>query len=135
MIVLDASVALKWVLPDEEGGDAAWELAVRHARGTGTIAVPDLMFYEAANVLAMTPRLSRQSSWDAWHDLSMMRLDVYAPTAQEMHRAMEISRTCRVSVYDAYYAALAEALDCKMVTADLKLARKLAKLRLRVEAV
>jgi len=52
-----------------------------------------------------------------------------------MRRAMEISRTCRVSVYDAYYAALAEALDCKMVTAHLKLARKLAGLPVKVETV
>ena len=49
-----------------------------------------------------------------------------------MH-AMDISRKRRVSIHDATYAALAEALSCTFVTADRKVARKLARLHIAVE--
>ena len=133
MVVLDASVILKWVLPDEAGTGRALQWRDRHINGSDTIAVPDLLFYEAANVLAMTLHLPKSAAWEAWSSLAAMELAVFAPSIKEMRRAMEIARIYRVSVYDACYAALAEALECRFVTADIRLAHRLARLPIAVE--
>lgn len=53
MIVLDASVVLKWLLDDEAGGARAAGFREAHAAGAETIAVPDPLFYEIANVLTL----------------------------------------------------------------------------------
>jgi len=47
MIVLDASVALKWIFWDEAGGEGARHYRDRHVSGDEVIAVPDLFFYES----------------------------------------------------------------------------------------
>ena len=44
MIVLDASVALKWIFWDETGGERARHYRDRHVSGDEIIAVPDLFF-------------------------------------------------------------------------------------------
>ena len=44
-VVVDASVALKWVI-EEDGSEAAQALVVRHP-----LAAPDLLMIECANVL------------------------------------------------------------------------------------
>ncbi len=135
MVVLDASVILKWVLPGEGGTDRALRWRDKHLEGSETVAVPDLFFYEAANVLALTKRLPSETAWEVWSSLCGIELAVYGPSLVEMRRAMEIVRLCRVSAYDAYYAALAEALECRMITADGKLARRLAGSSISVETL
>ena len=51
MIVLDASVVLKWIFDDEDGGEQATRLKDAHVAGHEIVAVPDLLFYEIGNVL------------------------------------------------------------------------------------
>jgi len=125
MIVLDASVVLKWVLRDEEGATRALELRERHLAGAETIAVPELLFYEVGNAMVWSRRLSEEESGASWEGLCSVALDVYSLRSQGMLRAMALARTAGLSVYDATYVALAERLECDMVTADAKLARKL----------
>jgi len=114
MIVLDASVVLKWVLRDEAGASAALVWRHRHLEGMERVAVPTLMFYEVANAMVFSGRLTAEQADESW--------DVESGS---MLRAMELARTAGTSVYDACYVALAEALGCDFVTADTKLARKL----------
>lgn len=53
MIVADASVILKWILPDEPNREEALMLRQQHVEGEAPIATPDLLLYEVANVLPM----------------------------------------------------------------------------------
>ncbi len=124
MVVLDASVILKWVLPAERGAEAAHVLWSRHQRGLDPVAVPDLFFYEAANALALTRRFTEGEARSAWDKLARAKLDAYPPDALSLQRAMALSREAGISVYDASYIALAEELGCNLTTADLKLIRK-----------
>lgn len=125
MIVADASVVLKWVLPAEPGTEAALALRSRHMSGVDRIAAPVLLYHEVANVLALTPRLTEAEALEACESLKLSGLAVYAPGVRQMQRAVELARQARLSAYDAAYVALAETLGCDLVTADVRLARKL----------
>jgi predicted nucleic acid-binding protein len=97
---------------------------VRHRQNIEPVAVPDLLFYEAANTLALTSRLRREEAQAAMDKLARARLDAYAPDRVSVQRAMTLARQARISAYDATYVALAERLECDFVTADMKLVRK-----------
>ena len=65
MIVLDSSVALKWIFADEDGAEHAVRIRNEHVSGTNEIAVPSLFFYEIANVLATKVKLSPEAALEA----------------------------------------------------------------------
>lgn len=124
MIVLDASVILKWLLDDEAGRERADGYREAHAAGTETVAVPDLLYYEIANVLIMKKQLSEVAGaagialvWD-------FQLERYDFGLEEFQSAMSIARRYGITVYDAAYVELARRLNCRVVTADRKLCEK-----------
>jgi len=127
MIVLDACVVLKWALRDEQGATDALKLRARHVEGVDPAAVPDLLFYEVANVLALHPSLTPQDAAEAWSGIVGYGLLVYSLPAEAFLRTIELARSAQVTAYDAAYVALAEGLGCDFVTADRKLAQKLEK--------
>ena len=113
MIVLDASAAVLALLND---GDA------RRALATGPVAVPHLADSEIANALRsqvlrgrITERHGR-AALDRWARLGIRR---FATTAL-LGRVWALRGN--LTVYDASYVALAEALACDLVTGDARLA-------------
>jgi predicted nucleic acid-binding protein len=65
-------------------------------------------------------QMSARDGWDAldtWRRLGMTRYPAYAM----LDRAWELRDN--LSAYDACYVALAEGLDCALLTADNRLAR------------
>ena len=114
MIVLDASAAVLALLND---GDARRSLA------TQTVAVPHLADSEVTHTLRAQVLRGHVSGEDAgrvlarWARLGLRRFTV----AGLLSRVWELRDN--VSVYDATYVALAEALACELVTADARLAR------------
>ncbi len=120
MIVLDASVALKWIFSGEDG--AADALAIRddHISGKNEIAVPPLFFYEVANVLATKVRLPAPEAQAAFRLFWDFDFQVYDLGADDFLEAVLISHNHRISVYDACYLVLALRLGCGMATADRK---------------
>ena len=118
MLVADASV-LVLVVADatQEGG------AFRDRLRGEAVCGPDLLRVEVVSALrrmTATTKLTRTQGAAAVDDLLELPLSVF-PTAPLLRRAWEL-RT-NVSAYDACYVALAEALDCTLVTADERLAR------------
>ncbi|MEB3982446.1 type II toxin-antitoxin system VapC family toxin [Mycobacterium sp. 663a-19] len=112
MIVVDASAALAALLND---GPA------RHLIGTERLHTPHLIDSEIASALRRQVRRSRLSAakgWDVlrtWRRLAVTRY----PAHGLFERMWEIREN--FSAYDATYVALAEALDCALVTADARL--------------
>ena len=71
MIVLDASVALKWIFADEDRADHAERIRDDHVSGKNAIAVPTLFFYEIANVLATKVKISSKEAMEAFELVSV----------------------------------------------------------------
>lgn len=129
MIVLDASVILKWIFGNENGGNEALCWKNDHASGRETIAIPDLLFYEVANVLATKTRLSKEDAAEAFSLLWDFDLECFAFGKDEFLSAMLLSRDYAITLYDAAYIELALRLNCPFITADKKLYEKTRELK------
>jgi predicted nucleic acid-binding protein len=120
MIVLDSSVALKWIIADEEGAEHAKRVRNEHISGKNEIAVPSLFFYEIANVLATKVKLSTEEALEAFGLISAFEFNVHELDSPEFLEAMTLSMKHKISVYDASYHVLASRLGCHFLTADRK---------------
>lgn len=120
LLVVDASVALKWVIP-EDGSILALALRREHR-----FTAPDLLIAECANVLWKQVRREFLT-----HDQALMAADVLSRTdidIKPMQPLLKAATRLAVSLnhpaYDCFYLALATAEDCPFVTADERLVRK-----------
>lgn len=118
-LVIDASVALKWVL-EEDGSDLAIGLIEREE-----LLAPDLMLIECANTLAIRVRRKLLTADDA-----ELMLSKIVAVPKRLHgssaliaRAQSLAIELERSAYDCLYLTLALATDSVMVTADSKFAR------------
>ena len=117
MIVVDASVILKWFALEEEYRENALLLKDRHALGKERIIGPELLLYEVANVLRMK-RDDLQSAVEAFSAFCSVGIEVHALEPSDLTEAMRLSHAYGISTYDASYLALAQAQRCRLVTAD-----------------
>jgi predicted nucleic acid-binding protein len=114
LIVVDASVLANVVGDDGRDGQRA-RLEFRRAEA---LAAPDLVDVETVAVLRkrwIAGTVSDRRFAAAVIDLEQLDLDRY-PALPFMRRAYELR--ANVTVYDAAYLALAEVLDCELLTAD-----------------
>ncbi|MGH2443045.1 MAG: type II toxin-antitoxin system VapC family toxin [Chloroflexota bacterium] len=117
VVVIDASALLEMLLRTEKGPE------VLDAIHGSEMVAPDLINIE---VLAATCRLARigeitaERAWQVISDLRDAPVRRF-PTARLIKRVWLMRQN--VTAYDAAYAALAEVLDCILVTSDLRLAR------------
>ncbi len=112
-VVVDASVAIKWVV-DETGSAAA--AALLDGR---TLHAPALLFVEAANafwVMARRGAISRAGAADAL-DL-LRRAPLVAPNEDLVPEALRLAQMLDHPVYDCVYLALALVREIPVVTAD-----------------
>ena len=114
MIVVDASAALEALLSSGEA---------RRRLGSDSVAVPHLVDSEICHSLRRLCRLGTISVQKAerllgdWARLGIQRFGVVAL----LGRIWELRDN--LTAYDATYVALAEALDCPLLTTDAHLAR------------
>lgn len=119
--VIDASVAIKWVVKGEPFREQARQL-LRDARLQGvTLIGPPLLAYEVESVLQY--RLYSRRATTAAVDASLAAfyaVGVRFVTHPDMiGRAREIARQFHQErIYDSLYAALAELYHCEFWTAD-----------------
>jgi predicted nucleic acid-binding protein len=122
-VVVDASLALKWVEEEPYSSDASALLQDWQQRRLRMLA-PALFAYEATNALAK--RVKRRQ---LTLELAKERLTALLENGPSLEhdvtinlKALEImERFALPSAYDAHYLALAEARQCECWTADERL--------------
>ncbi len=124
LIVPDASVILKWVLPREEEPD--WERARRlledFVDGETEMIVPSLWFFEAGNTL--TRRFGFEVADSMLHWLMELQIPEQAPRSWAT-TAVALAANRGVTFYDAAYYAVAVERGGVLVTADQRFIRTL----------
>ena len=120
-VVLDASIAVDWLLP---GPRSAAALAFLQA-GARRIA-PDLIFAEFVSVAARFTRRGLAPGADARAAVELLPrlIDEVVPLSDLATPAYDLATRYSFSAYDAVYLALALRRDLRLVTADAKLARR-----------
>jgi predicted nucleic acid-binding protein len=127
VVVPDASVILKWVLPDPAGEDdldAALRLRDLAISGKISIMAPSLWLYEVGNTL--TRRFPRQAM-EALQLLMAFGLEEGVADDRWLSRAVSLTQDYKVTFYDAAYHALALIEKGTFVTADRKYVRNAGK--------
>ncbi len=119
--VIDASVVIKWVV-EEEGTAEALALR-RQAR----LIAPDLLVAECANILWKKVRRSELSAEEARLAARLLQAAEIElrPSRSLLEEATHLAIDLDHPAYDCLYLALAMSEDCRFVTADARLVRKL----------
>ena len=128
--VLDASIAMKWLLPadTEPLHDEAMDLLRRFQRFEIAFYVPDFFWVEISNALwkrTRGPVVTKSGAQSLYRDMQTKGLKTVWST-ELIPAAFEIAVTYQRSVYDSLYVALARDLNTFLVTADEKLANAVA---------
>lgn len=126
--VIDASVALKWFLREEDsqGADALFDAFLA---SDIELLAPDVLLLEVANTLwkqtVLLKKLHSEETVSIFHDFLTLPLNLQAsnPLASQ---ALEFALKYRHSIYDMLYCALALEYDCEFITADKVLVSKLS---------
>jgi predicted nucleic acid-binding protein len=118
-LVIDASVAVKWVVSETDSDKA--QLLLDQA-----LVAPDLLFAECANILWKKVRrgeMTNEEAEIAAQTLEQADLTVVSARAY-IARAAALAIELDHPAYDGLYLAVAEALGLRLVTADDRLVRK-----------
>ena len=123
VIVPDASVILKWVLPSRDEPDLGRALALRDSIADGRVRaiVPALWVYEVGNTLARRQPDRAEPSLAA-----LLRFDLESAfqSHQWLECALVLTRRYGVTFYDASYHAHAIVGRGVFVTADERYVRR-----------
>ena len=118
MIVIDASVLITALV--ENTDDAAW---ARELTASPDLHGPELIYAEVINGIRrseINQTISTVQAEFARINLTRLRLNLH-PFAPFADRIWELRHN--LTAYDAWYVALAEVLDCPLVTLDLRISR------------
>jgi predicted nucleic acid-binding protein len=122
-LVIDASVCLKWYLPDEALQDKAEAVLTDYERGSVEIVAPTLLIYELMNGLWIGSRLKR-IEFQAIEKCVQRVLDLSLDFRDASLFFSAVVRMCNQfgrSAYDSAYLALAEKEGIQLLTADRRL--------------
>jgi predicted nucleic acid-binding protein len=116
-LVVDASVAVKWVI-EEALRDRALDLLADNE-----VIAPDLLLTEVRNVLAMRVRrrlttvAEARAAEAAFRSIPLL----IEPTSELLEDAFELALRLAHPIYDCLYLALAVRRDLPLATADRRL--------------
>jgi len=126
-VVVDASIAIKWVL-QEPDSDVAYALLAEWIEKETVILAPALLAYEITNIL-----YRKTLNGDLTLDNAKLGIRKILLTGLEFDftedpsfgiKAMELANQFnQPATYDSHYLALAEREDCELWTADTKMGR------------
>ncbi|MFQ5954065.1 MAG: type II toxin-antitoxin system VapC family toxin, partial [Kiloniellales bacterium] len=116
--VVDASVAIKWFVEEDQS-----EEALRLLEREEPFYAPDLIVAEVTNIAwkkAIRDEIERDQAQEIANAIRQGVPALY-PSAELNERALEIGLTFNQPIYDCLYIACAEAVDGVLVTTDQKL--------------
>ena len=117
-VVADASLLIATLV--DSGRDGRW---ARSRIAMDRIAVPELALAEASNTLRrmeLARQITPSEATRAQRELMQLPLTLF-PFTPYAERVWALRGA--LTIYDAWYVALAEALDCPLLTLDRRLSR------------
>ena len=131
--VVDTSALIRLFIPDGELPSDFEEFIRGVERDLKTAIAPELLLVEAASVLNKKQKsgeLSEDESDQLLADILSLPIRLF-PHRPLLSRAFELARKYNATVYDTLYLALAEEHNAVIFSADYKMLKTAAILRLR----
>ena len=125
VVVVDASVVIKWYLPEVHG-----EAALRLLDSPDEFIAPDHLFAETTNAVWKAVRQRALSAAEGYDIIERLddEVEIELVSCRDLTAdAYEIAVAYGRSVYDAMYLALAIDRNTRLITADDRLFNALAK--------
>ena len=121
--VVDASVAVKWVIGEAGGDSAAAQLDDKH------LSAPDILLAECGSALRAKVRRGEIGQNEALSALAALRRApvVLTPVPVLVTDALRLALLLGHPIYDCLYLALSLQTRCPMVTADRRFGAALAR--------
>lgn len=125
VVVVDASIAIKWVLEESDSDKAETLLAEWSSKGM-LILAPSLLAYEITNALHRKVRkgeITLDRAKEALSEISLTEIEFdFSSDFALSTRAIELANHFKLpATYDSHYLALAERKGCDLWTADLRM--------------
>ncbi len=136
VVVVDASVALKWVVT-EHGSEQADAVLAAMVEGAVSLVAPEHLIGEISNGLrkrVAQRALSVDDALSALDAVAALELE-YIGGAERWFRSLSAALEWGVTTYDALYVLLAIDLHAELITADRRLVDSAAKQALPVRAL
>jgi len=125
--VLDASVALLWLVPETNLAGVDYAAATLKALKESQAVVPSLFALEAANVVAKIESKNIVTEADSQRFIALIRrLNLVTDQATATHAlgdTLNLARRYKLSAYDAAYLELAQRTGLPLATLDANLAK------------
>lgn len=113
-VVPDASVVVKWYIPERDH-EQARDLRDDYLDGGNYLVAPDLLPYEVVNALRYSGYYEGNRLVAAAESIATYGIDLRPFSGPEV---ANVAEDLDVTVYDASYVSLAEAVDGRAFTAD-----------------
>ncbi len=123
VLVVDASIALKWVMTEAGSDEASLLLADMVDRDLSLVA-PEHLLGEIGNGLrkrVAQGALSADDALAAMEAIAALDLELVGGS-ERWFRSLSAALEWEVTTYDALYVLLAVDLDAELITADVRLA-------------
>ncbi len=123
-VVVDASVAAKWVIPGEPWETQSRALEGKIAFGEVEAYAPLLLLYEVASVIlksTFTGALKPGDGIEAIEALGHLGLNIEATSWDDLAEILNIAATIKLTVYDSTYLHLSKKMGAPLITADNQL--------------
>ena len=122
--LLDTSVAVKWFIREEDSEKA---VDLRHAHGRAEILLhaPDILLLELTNALRYSPLVSAEEIPQALRLFPGLGITIIPFDLDALISSVPLSLEHDLAVYDAYFLALARAMEIPLITADQRMLSRL----------
>jgi len=125
--VLDASVALLWLVPETNLAGVDYAAVTLKALKESQAVVPSLFALEAANVVAKVESKGVVTEAESQRFIALIgRLNLVTDQATASHAlgdTLNLARRYKLSAYDAAYLELAQRTGLPLATLDANLAK------------
>jgi len=126
-VVIDASVAAKWIIPGEPWEAQARILKEKIASMEIESYAPLLLLYEVASVILKSVSAGTLKLSDGIEALKAMEhlgLNIQTISWSNLAEILTIASKTKLTVYDAVYLHLSKRMKAKLITADSKLKKR-----------
>lgn len=121
--VLDTSVVVKWFSSEKEQHLALAQEIFRDILNKKIVVYsPEILLLELANALLISKKIDARNTIDSCKILLKSPIIFVSPVPQLVFQAIKYASIYKMTIYDAFYVAIADNQKCKIITSDKKFA-------------